>query len=229
MPSGLTRPAGEKLSRRQDWPALNYRADWGLFLLDHESGAMRHPLHRVRPAFAAPAVDVQVNLRYAADAEPLFLHVLSRLPLTVESEAVPIGAMPSPTPRCELPFLAACVLSVTGDSAENAGLSLTLALKAGRPVSSRVVSDPQTVNSSDHTHFLRLAQPPGGFRRSRHARKRPPRLSNMTRSDSRRICPAIPPFPSAFILGIGTTQILYSRFGKMVLYFGHRHSVSRRR
>jgi len=63
---------------------MTYSADRGLLLLDHQSGALGHSLHRIGPANAAPAVGVQVNLRYAADAEPLFLHGLSQLPLTAE-------------------------------------------------------------------------------------------------------------------------------------------------
>jgi len=44
---------------------------------------------------------------------------------------------------------------VTGSPAENAGLNLRLALRSLRPISSRVALEPKTVNSSNHTHFLR--------------------------------------------------------------------------
>ena len=58
-----------------------------MLLLDHLNGTLRHPLHRIRPACATPAVGVQLNLRYAAYAEPLFLHGLPRLPLVFEQVA----------------------------------------------------------------------------------------------------------------------------------------------
>jgi len=45
---------------------------------------------------------------------------------------------------------------VTGSPAENAGLNLRLALRSLRPISCRVALEPKTVNSSNHTHFLRL-------------------------------------------------------------------------
>jgi len=66
---------------------MTHGAASGLLLLDHLNGALRHPLHRIRPARATPAVGIQLNLRYAADAEPLFPHWLPRLPLTFEQVA----------------------------------------------------------------------------------------------------------------------------------------------
>jgi hypothetical protein len=79
--SGSTRSVMEDLSRWYYWPAMTHRAAKGVLLLDHYSGTLRHPLHRIRPAGATPTVGVQLNLRYAANAEPLFLHWLPQLPL----------------------------------------------------------------------------------------------------------------------------------------------------
>ncbi len=60
-----------------------------MFLLNHLEGALRHPLHRVRPACAASAVGVQLNLRYAADAEPWFGEGFAT---TYSSERLEVGA-----------------------------------------------------------------------------------------------------------------------------------------
>jgi len=98
----------------------------GLLLLDQLNDALRHPLHGIRPASAAPAVNIQFHLRYAAYAEPLLRHLLLQLPLpvewTVDTVANIVKAINGPTPLGEAPFLAACVLKVTLSPGGNAGL-----------------------------------------------------------------------------------------------------------
>lgn len=94
--TGSTGPAKENLPRRQYRLATPRRAVRDAPLLDHLNGALRHPFHRVRSAGAAAAVGVQLNLRYAADAEPLFFHLLPRLPLNSEQVAHVFKAMAGP-------------------------------------------------------------------------------------------------------------------------------------
>jgi hypothetical protein len=57
---------------------MTHGAAGGVLLLDHKKGTLRHPLHRIRPAVATATVGVQLDLRNAANAEPLLLHGLSR-------------------------------------------------------------------------------------------------------------------------------------------------------
>lgn len=91
-------------------------------------------------------------------------------------------------------------------------------------------SEPETVNSSHPTHFLRLGchlpagcgdhGVPGSDPIFGWATRELAIFGAISRPFS---------FCSQFILGIGMDEFLYSLVGKMVLYFGHRHSVSRRR
>jgi hypothetical protein len=76
--------SGKNLSRRQYRPGMTHIRARGLLLLDYSNGTLGHPLDRIRPAGAAPAVGVQLNLRYATNTEPFILHLLPRQHLTVE-------------------------------------------------------------------------------------------------------------------------------------------------
>jgi hypothetical protein len=41
---------------------MSDRAAFGVLVFEYLNDALRHPLHRIRTAGAAPAVDIQLNL-----------------------------------------------------------------------------------------------------------------------------------------------------------------------